>query len=176
VNEAGGTVDVHTAPGEGTTFRIRVPRADPSELTVGLSSAEIRRPAPDPEPNMARILLVEDEEDVREMAVEALELGGYTVVPAGSGEDALAACVRVAGDFELLLTDVIMPGMSGGELAQQITTDHPRVKVLYMSGYNDDAIVKHGVSVSRADFLQKPFTLDALSRKVREVLERSSAA
>ena len=176
VKEAGGTVDVRTAVGEGTAFRIRVPRAELSELKASQSSAVLTMPSIEPATVEARILLVEDEEDVRDMAVEALELGGYTVVPARSGEDALAVCMRESGDFHLLLTDVIMPGMSGGELAVQITADHPSVKVLYMSGYNDDAIVKHGVSLSRADFIQKPFTLDTLSRKVREVLERAPTA
>jgi PAS domain S-box-containing protein len=182
VQDADGTVDVTSAPGQGTELVLSFPLAsgtvpvepapDPGSAA---ETAEEDRARAEAEETLRKILLVEDEPDVRDMAREALELGGYAVTPASSGEEALDACREASGEFELLLTDVIMPGMSGGELAQKITRRHPRMKVLYMSGYNDDAIVKHGVSVSAADFLQKPFTLDTLSRKVREILERSPA-
>lgn len=173
VKDVGGTIDVNSRVREGTTFTLRLPAHDDTPVADDPAFAEVRAEA---EAVAAddRILLVEDEDDVREMAREALELGGYRVVSAANGEEAIRVCADAgAGEFQLLLTDVIMPGMSGGELAAQITHDHPEIQVLYMSGYNDDAIVKHGVSRAQADFLQKPFTLDSLSRKVREILDRA---
>ena len=157
--------------GEGTPFTLQLPAHDDTPVVEDATFEEVRAEA-DALAADDRILLVEDEDDVREMAMEALELGGYRVISAANGEEALEVCSDASGEFQLLLTDVIMPGMSGGELAAQITHDHPEIQVLYMSGYNDDAIVKHGVSRSQADFLQKPFTLDSLSRKVREILDR----
>jgi CheY-like chemotaxis protein len=105
------------------------------------------------------------------MAAEALGLAGYVVTTAPCGEAALDLWTGPEDPFDLLLTDVVMPGMSGGELAQRIRNQRPTVRVLYMSGYADDAIVRHGVSVDEASFIQKPYTLDALTGKVRELLD-----
>jgi PAS domain S-box-containing protein len=168
VKEGGGGIEVDTRPGGGTMFRIRFPRV---ELDEPAPPAEAGSPRASDQAGR-RILLVEDQEDVREMTAEALSINGYDVTTAANGEQALALCTGdAADDFELLLTDVVMPGMSGGELAQRVRHFHPGTRVLYISGYNDDAIVRHGVSVSEAEFLQKPFTLDALARKVRDILE-----
>jgi two-component system, cell cycle sensor histidine kinase and response regulator CckA len=167
VQECGGGIDVASAPGAGTTFTIRFPHAEPAPR-----SAEAPRSESEPLPPAGgRILLVEDEDDVRAMAEEALELEGYTVTSAASGEEALSIWTRCGDSFELLLTDVMMPGMSGGELTQRVRETRPDARVLYMSGYNDDAIVRQGLAVSGAHLLQKPFTLEALARKVREALE-----
>jgi DNA-binding NtrC family response regulator len=117
------------------------------------------------------ILLVEDEGDLRKMAAQALEMASYSVIEAACGEEALEICRDTERTIDLLLTDVIMPGMGGGELVQRATQVRPGLRVLYMSGYTDDSVVRHGVSGAEAAFLQKPFTLDALSRKVREVLD-----
>ncbi len=172
VEQASGIIDLQSEPGEGTTVRIRFPLASTTTRAP-------QRPPPDPVASAGggdltsgceRILLVEDEGDLREMASEALELAGYEVVAAEDGESALELC-RGGADFQLLLTDVVMPGMSGGELAQRIRSTRREARVLYMSGYNDDAIVRQGVSVDEASFIQKPFTLDALTRKVRQLLD-----
>ena len=121
------------------------------------------------------ILVVEDEEALRKIAKRSLEAAGYTVLIAASGEEALAACARRPGKIHLLLTDVVMPRMGGGALAQEIIRTRPTLKVLYMSGYTDEAIDHHGVLDAGAHFLGKPFTAAALRRKVREVLDRGTA-
>jgi CheY-like chemotaxis protein len=117
------------------------------------------------------ILLVEDAQRVRAVVKEILEMSGYVVLEARHGADALEVSGRHGGTIHLLVTDVVMPQMSGRELAQRLATLRPQLKVLYMSGYTDDAIVRHGVLASGIAFLSKPFTPDALALKVREVLD-----
>ena len=119
----------------------------------------------------ATILLVEDEDVVRELAREALRDGGYTVLEARHPGEALLVAERQSGGFDLLLTDVVMPHMSGPELAQRLKNARPGLRVLFMSGYTDDAALRHGVLRSEVSFLQKPFTPESLSRKVRETLD-----
>ncbi len=120
----------------------------------------------------AEVLLVEDQEMVRDMVREALEMSGYAVLAASGGADALALAAGHRGPIHLLVTDVVMPGMSGRELAERLSTVRPTLRVLFMSGYTDDAISRHGILEEGVTFLQKPFTPDALSRKVRELLDR----
>jgi CheY-like chemotaxis protein len=121
------------------------------------------------------VLLVEDEEMVRRMTREVLEGAGYHVLEASSGFDALRVSSGHGGRLDLLLTDVVMPGMSGRELAERLAPVRPGIKVLYMSGHTDDAIFHHGVTQAGTGFLQKPFTPDALERRVRELLGRVEA-
>jgi CheY-like chemotaxis protein len=121
------------------------------------------------------ILLVEDEELVRRLAHKILEGHGYDVKVAGSGEAALQLVGAGEGRLDLLVTDVVMPKMSGRQLAEQLRVRQPRLKVLYFSGYTDDAIVRHGVLEQEVFFLQKPFTPDALLQKVRGVLDSAPA-
>ena len=119
------------------------------------------------------VLLVEDEDSVRQLARRILEVYGYDVLSASGSEEALSICKAHKGSIHLMLTDVVMPGTSGRELAQLVAADHPEITVLYMSGYTDDAIVQHGVLGADTPFLQKPFSPINLARKVRETLEKN---
>ena len=117
------------------------------------------------------ILLTEDAVDLRALAREVLTRRGYQVLDAADGAEALALAERHPGPIHLLLTDVVMPRVSGRELAEELTARHPGLKVLYMSGYTDDAVLRHGVLRSAVAFLQKPFGPGVLARKVREILD-----
>ena len=117
------------------------------------------------------ILLVEDEEQVRRIIREVLERLGYNVLSASNGEEALKLAEDQDTEIHLLLTDVVMPQMSGRELAERLITMRPQLKVLYMSGYTDDAIVRHGLLEETLNFIQKPFDSASVARKVREVLD-----
>jgi two-component system, cell cycle sensor histidine kinase and response regulator CckA len=118
------------------------------------------------------ILLVEDDEVVRKLVSEVLDNEGYRLLEAPNGVAALSTCAQYEEPIHLLLTDVVMPEMSGRELANRLAAVRPEVKVLYMSGYTDDVIVHHGVLDKGTEFIQKPFTPDVLARKIREVLDR----
>ncbi|MGH7233785.1 MAG: response regulator, partial [Nitrospiraceae bacterium] len=120
------------------------------------------------------ILLVEDDPVVRQVASEILTMNGYRVLEARGGDEAVGICDRHDGGIDLLLTDVVMPRMSGRELAEYVAPKHPGMRVLYMSGYADDALLNHGVSGTDADFLPKPFTSDQLEQKIRTILGTSS--
>jgi DNA-binding response OmpR family regulator len=129
-----------------------------------------------PEAELARgsetVLLVEDEESLRSIVRECLEASGYTVIEARHAGHALEIADRHPAPIHLLITDVVMPGMGGSRLAVALAASHAETKVLYMSGYTDDAVVLHGVLAADVSFLQKPFTTESLARKVREVLDR----
>jgi PAS domain S-box-containing protein len=122
-------------------------------------------------PGTETVLLVEDVDTVRALAREILRLNGYTVIEARHAREALLLSEAHRGTIHLMLTDIVMPGMSGGELARRLRTQRPATRVLYMSGYADDAIFRHGVPEEEIAFLQKPFTAAVLSRKVRDVLD-----
>ena len=117
------------------------------------------------------ILVVEDELMIREMLCESLEEIGYTVLAAGDATEAIERCRNHGGAIHLLLADVVLPAMGGRELAQELSALRPEMKVVFMSGYTDDAVVRHGVFTSTMRFLQKPFTLIGMARKVREALD-----
>src|SRR5581483_5765114 len=152
------------APGEGTTFRIYLP------CTSRPASPVQRQAELPPCTGTETVLLVEDEAILRQLIRETLEESGYCVLEADGVEDALRLGEDHVGRVHLLLTDVVMPGMNGLEVAHRLLQNNPRMKVLYMSGYMDDAIVRHGVLEKGIPFLQKPFTAVDLERKVREVL------
>ncbi len=166
VKQSGGYIWVDSEPGQGTMFKIYLPRVE--------DAAELVEPSPAP-PELPRgsetILLVEDDEAVRHLAREILQMHGYTVLEARHRGEALRMAGDHAGPIHLMVTDVVMPGMSGRALAGLLGPLRPDMKVLYMSGYTDDAIVHHGVLDPGTAFLQKPFAADALARKVREVLD-----
>ncbi len=166
VKQSGGYIWVYSEPGQGTTFKIYLPRIEETDEKAKLEEA-IAPPARGSE----TVLVVEDEMSVRRLTRQFLEENGYRVLEAMEGREALRISNQHKGPIHLLLTDVVMPQMSGRELAHSLVPLRPEMKVLYMSGYTDDAIVHHGVLERDIDFLQKPFTLDALAHKVREVLE-----
>jgi hypothetical protein len=166
VKQSGGHVWVYSEPGQGTTFKIYLPRAD-----VPAVKAEPPAPSSELPRGSETILLVEDEASLRELVRECLEASGYVVLEALHGADALERSERHAAPVHLLMTDVVMPGMNGRELAERLRASRPEIRVLYMSGYTDDAVVLHGVLAEDMAFLQKPFTAEALARTVRLVLD-----
>jgi DNA-binding NtrC family response regulator len=121
------------------------------------------------------VLLAEDEEAVREVVREGLQQAGYSALEARNGADTIKVAEKHEGPIHLMVTDVVMPGMSGSELANRLAAQNPKMKVLYMSGYTDDAIVHHGVLDGGLTFLQKPFGADNLARKLRELVEGTPA-
>jgi two-component system cell cycle sensor histidine kinase/response regulator CckA len=165
VKQSEGYIWVYSEPGWGTTFKIYLPR-----IVDNADAPEPPRPIARPR-GSETVLLVEDEDGVRDLTREILTMNGYTVIAARHGAEALDVCQRHAGQIELILTDVVMPQMSGHELLERIRPLRPSLKVLYMSGYTDKAVVRHGMLAGEIAFLQKPFTPDALARKVREVLD-----
>jgi PAS domain S-box-containing protein len=166
VTQCGGHVWVYSEPGKGTSFKVYLPRA-----TDAMAAATTRRRIPRLARGTETILVVEDEDAVRKVAVRTLGAAGYTVLSAANGAEALLTHAQHVGDIQLLLTDVVMPRMSGRELAQELCGLRPTLKVLYMSGYTDDAILHHGVLDPGTHFLGKPFSADGLTGKVREVLD-----
>jgi CheY-like chemotaxis protein len=165
--QSGGHIEVHSTPGQGATFTIDLPRIEDPTATSEPLLAPIGPPQ-----GTETILLAEDEAPVRGLAREVLQMLGYTVLEAASGEEALQHCQQHAGPVHLLVTDVVMPGMSGPELAERLAAMASALKVLYLTGYADDAIAQHGLLESGTALLHKPFTPDALARRVREVLDK----
>jgi PAS domain S-box-containing protein len=167
VTQSGGKIWVYSDPGHGTTFKIYFPTIEGELDTLD------GRNEPDSSPRGSEtVLLVEDESSVRDLANRLLKQQGYRVLEAANGEEALRLAQETVGErIHLLLTDVVLPQMSGKELADQLKTFRPDLKVLYTSGYTDFAVVHHGVLNSGTHFLQKPFSLKTLSQKVREALD-----
>jgi PAS domain S-box-containing protein len=166
VKQSGGYIWVYSEPGRGTTFKVYLPRLEESSESLDLPNAATAVPR-----GSETVLLVEDEEGVRSMVRGLLESHGYRVLEAERARSALQFCQDEAQDIHLLLTDVVMPQMSGRELAERVASMHPEARVLYMSGYTDDAILHHGVLQPGVALIQKPFTPEGLMRKVREVLD-----
>jgi CheY-like chemotaxis protein len=164
VDQSGGSIEVYSEPGRGTTFKIYLPRV---ESKAG--PAAVTAPASPPR-GSETVLLVEDEEALRGMIRETLEDAGYRILEAATPAQALAIAESHQGDINMMLTDVVMPGMSGPDLAERIKPLRPGAAVVYMSGYTDDAIGQHGLLDAGTHFVQKPFTSQDLLIKCREVL------
>jgi CheY-like chemotaxis protein len=165
VNQSNGFIAVYSEPGKGTTFKIYFPRAGGEALRASCGSnvdAGIG--------GLETVLIAEDESMVRSLAARVLSDRGYTVLVASNGAEALKTAREYAGKIHLLLTDVVMPGMNGNELATLLEAELPGIKSLYISGYTDNAIGYHGMLDSNVAFLQKPFTVEKLMQKVRDVL------
>jgi len=168
VTRCGGSVSVYTEVGRGTSFKVYFPRAAGADAVV-----EPPSPAPQSISGTEAVLVVEDADGLRELTKRLLETLGYHVVAAANAAEA----IRLFEDhpsIEVLLTDVVMPGPSGPDLTKQLVERRPKLKVIYMSGYTDDAIVQHGVLKPGIAFLHKPFTSNALGRKIREILDHRS--
>jgi len=166
VKQSGGYVWVYSEPGQGTTFKVYLPRVE--------GQADLAAPAaspPGPLRGSETVLVVEDHEDVRRLTERVLRSRGYTVLVSANGPEALRAAAQHAGPIHLLVTDVVMPGMSGREVSLLLAPARPEMRVLYLSGYADESIIHHGVLDPGLAFLQKPFTPDRLARKVRDLLE-----
>jgi len=166
VKQSGGSIWAYSEPGRGATFKVYLPEAGgalaPTRLLVeatGKTGAG------------ETVLLVEDEEPVRRIAERILTTEGYRVLVAADGEEAMDIANQAPGKIHLLLTDVVMPKMNGNQLAEKVAERNPRLRVLYMSGYTDDVIVRHGMLKPDTQFIGKPFNSAALRRKVREVLD-----
>lgn len=167
VKQSGGYVWVYSEPGRGTSFKVYLPRIEDEQTARGRDNKIEAKALPR---GSETVLLVEDEKGVRELAREYLELTGYTVIAAEDGHTALELAAMHVGPIQLLMTDVVMPGISGRELAGRVKTIRPEIKVLFMSGYTDQAVVHHGILDTDAALLQKPFTMAALAAKLREIL------
>lgn len=166
VKQSGGYIWVYSELGHGTTFKVYLPLVR-TEAEKAIAKKTVSGPAPGTE----TILFVEDEESVRELVGEYLSARGYRVLEASDGLQALDLAEKHQGAIQLLITDVVMPRLSGRELAARLAAKRPGLKVLYISGYTDDSIFRHGVLEGGMAFLQKPFNLKSIAQKVREVLD-----
>ncbi len=169
-NQAGGSISVRSAPGKGATFTVYFP------VVESVPEEEEAARLPGMSRGSETILLVEDEPGVRMIGRELLQINGYRVLEAEDGVQALEVAARFPGPIHLLVTDVVMPRMGGRDLAQRMLVQRPGTRILFVSGFTDDMVVRHGVLDEGMAFLQKPFSLESLSQKVREVLDGSAPA
>jgi two-component system cell cycle sensor histidine kinase/response regulator CckA len=170
IKQSGGHIWIYSEVGQGTTFKVYLPRVD--------EEAQVYKPSQERQESRSgkeTVLLAEDEEMLRNLIRQVLTSFGYQVLEAANGAAALVVCEQYQDPIHLLITDVVMPEMSGRELTDRLAGLRPEMKVLFMSGYTDDTIVRHGILESDLAFLQKPFTPHDLARKVREVLDKDAS-
>jgi CheY-like chemotaxis protein len=166
VAQSGGRIRVTSKPNRGTTFTILLPSTT-ADLPLGAPD----EPPPASPTGSETVLLVEDEAALRRLSRRVLAQFGYTVLEAPNGEEALRLAEAYHGPIDLVLTDVVMPRLNGRDLAERVLVSHPESKILFMSGYTDDAVVQHGVQTREVALLRKPFTPYALAARIREVLD-----
>jgi two-component system, cell cycle sensor histidine kinase and response regulator CckA len=166
ISQSGGHLELDSTPGRGTVFKIYLPQIDQPATPQKPDPATVKLPQ-----GSETVLLVEDEDEVRAAVCESLRMRGYIVLNARHGKEAVMICRRHTGSIHLLLTDVVMPQMTGPELVQRVSPVHPEMKVLYVSGYTSDALHQRNLMEPGTAFLQKPFTPEALARQVRVVLD-----
>jgi CheY-like chemotaxis protein len=166
VKQSGGFIWVYSELGKGTSFKIYLPRVNEAEVHIGIPKPTAEIPA-----GTETVLLTEDEQDVREIAREFLESGGYKVIEAKNGKEAISIAAEHRGKIDLLVTDMVMPGMTGQELAVQLQQEHPRVSVVFMSGYSEHAATEMANADPSVRLLTKPFSRGAILRTVREILQ-----
>jgi signal transduction histidine kinase len=170
IKQSGGSIAVYSERGHGTTFKLYLP-----QVAAGAQLFDSGRLLRNAEPGTETILLVEDEKDLRALTRTILESSGYTVLEASHGLEALRVAHGHSGRIDLLLTDVVMPHLGGRRLAERLQPVRPDLKALYMSGYTDDAVIRHGILAAETAFIQKPFSPQRLLTKVREVLDETAA-
>jgi two-component system, cell cycle sensor histidine kinase and response regulator CckA len=166
VRQSGGHIAVYSEPGRGTTFKAYLPRVENPPNGRKSNTGLVAMPR-----GTATVFLVEDEDGVRALSRHVLVSFGYTILEAANGVDALRLAAEHAGPIDLLVSDVVMPCMGGRELANRLTAIRPGLKVPFLSGHTDDAVVRHGILAADVAFLQKPFTPASLAAKVRDVIE-----
>jgi CheY-like chemotaxis protein len=166
IKQSGGHIWLYSEPAQGTVFKVYLPLATETQAeTTGVS-----RPAALPR-GTETILIVEDEPQIRKLAFDCLAYCGYDVLSSTNGVEALELIQRLERPIDLVLTDVVMPKLSGRELSERIAAMQPSTKVMFMSGYTNDSVVNHGILDGASWFIQKPFTLESLVRRVRQVLD-----
>ncbi|HJX31182.1 MAG TPA: response regulator, partial [Thermodesulfobacteriota bacterium] len=167
VKQSGGDIYVYSEPQKGTTFKVYLPRVyEPAEKIKKVTREEIFL-------GKETILVAEDEDTVRRLAVDILRRQGYRVLEATEGGEALVMCEKEKEPIDLILTDIVMPHMSGPELIERLKQVRKDFKVLYMTGYTDETIVQHGILEEGIELIHKPFNIEKLARKVREVLDKN---
>jgi len=166
IKQSHGHIQVLSEPGMGTSFHIYFPHAEGSLTSIKIQKESVLKQEGD-----ETILVLEDDDHVRQFVCRALKRFGYDVLEASDYDSAMIVCKDHSGVIHMVLSDVIMPKMNGPEIVQNIKKSHSDIKVLFMSGYNDNIISHHGVLEEGINFIQKPFSLNDLTQKVREVLE-----